>query len=133
MMGSVLPETCWAIKKHWNNKFYCMVASCWFFLWVLYYDVWIHEHQVNVLNLNYYTLIHIPNFTFTFNVRLRNVQSTFHYITFIVLLSLAILIKFLIKFEFHRDAPCWNVFDGDWKQTLPRHQAKCWPDKRQVD
>jgi hypothetical protein len=23
---------CWAIKKHWNNKFYYMVASCWFFL-----------------------------------------------------------------------------------------------------
>jgi hypothetical protein len=35
MMGGVLPETCWAIKKHWNNKFYCTVASCWFFLWDL--------------------------------------------------------------------------------------------------
>ena len=32
----VSPETCWAIKKHWNNKFYYTVASCWFFLWVLY-------------------------------------------------------------------------------------------------
>ena len=20
MMGGVLPETCWAIKKHWNNN-----------------------------------------------------------------------------------------------------------------
>jgi hypothetical protein len=27
MMGGVLPETCWAIKKHWNNKFYYTVAS----------------------------------------------------------------------------------------------------------
>jgi len=36
MMGSVSPETCWAIKKHWNNKFYYMVASCWFFIWVLH-------------------------------------------------------------------------------------------------
>jgi len=31
MMGGVSPETCSAIKKHWNNKFYYMVAS-WFFL-----------------------------------------------------------------------------------------------------
>jgi len=35
MVGGVSPETCWAIKKHWNNKFYYMVASCWFFLWDL--------------------------------------------------------------------------------------------------
>ena len=45
MMGGVSPETCWAIKKHWNNKFYYTVASCWFFLWDLYYDARIHEHQ----------------------------------------------------------------------------------------
>ena len=32
MMGGVSPETCWAIKKHWNNKFYYTVAFCWFFL-----------------------------------------------------------------------------------------------------
>jgi hypothetical protein len=38
-------ETRWAIKKHWNNKFYYTVASCWFFLWDLYYDARIHEHQ----------------------------------------------------------------------------------------
>ena len=36
MMGGVSPETCWAINKHWNNKFYHTVASCWFFLW----DLW---------------------------------------------------------------------------------------------
>ena len=34
IMGGVSPETYWAIKKHWNNKFYT-VASCWFFLWIL--------------------------------------------------------------------------------------------------
>jgi hypothetical protein len=34
MLGGVSPETCWAIKKYWNNKFYYTVASCWFFLWV---------------------------------------------------------------------------------------------------
>jgi len=33
MMGGVSPETCWAVKKHWNNKFFYTVASCWFFLW----------------------------------------------------------------------------------------------------
>jgi hypothetical protein len=35
MTGGVSPETCWAIKKHWNNKFYYTVAYCWFFLWDL--------------------------------------------------------------------------------------------------
>jgi len=35
MMDSVSPETCWAIKKYWNNKFYYTAASCWFFLWDL--------------------------------------------------------------------------------------------------
>ena len=47
MMGGVSPETCWAIKKYWNNKFYYTVASCWFFLWDLYYDERIHEHHEN--------------------------------------------------------------------------------------
>jgi len=46
MMGGVSLETCWAIKKHWNNKFYYMVASCWLFLQNLYYNARIHEHEV---------------------------------------------------------------------------------------
>ena len=33
MMGGVSLETCWAIKKHRNNKSYYTVASYWFFLW----------------------------------------------------------------------------------------------------
>jgi hypothetical protein len=41
----VSPETCLAIKKQWNNKFYYMVVSCWLFLWDLNYDARIHEHQ----------------------------------------------------------------------------------------
>jgi len=32
MMGGLSPETCWAIKKQCNNKFYYTVAFCWFFL-----------------------------------------------------------------------------------------------------
>jgi hypothetical protein len=32
MISSVSSETCWAIKKHWNNEFYYTVASCWFFV-----------------------------------------------------------------------------------------------------
>jgi len=47
MMSDVFLETCWAIKKHWNNKFYYTVASCWLFLYDLYYDERIHEHQVS--------------------------------------------------------------------------------------
>jgi len=42
------PETHWAIKKHWNNKFYYTVASCWFILWDLYYEARIHVHQLSV-------------------------------------------------------------------------------------
>jgi hypothetical protein len=48
MIGGVSPETFWAIKKHWNNKLYYTVASCWFFLLVLKYIgvvnlvVWLH-------------------------------------------------------------------------------------------
>jgi hypothetical protein len=34
-MSGVSLETCWAIKKHWNNKFYYTVASCWLFLYDL--------------------------------------------------------------------------------------------------
>jgi hypothetical protein len=59
-MGGVSPETCWAIKKHWNNKFYYTVASCWFFLWVLYYAAWLHEHQehqINVHNKFYFSFL----------------------------------------------------------------------------
>jgi hypothetical protein len=48
MTGGVSPATCWAIKKHWNNKLHYTVASCWFFLWDLYYDARIHEHQVGL-------------------------------------------------------------------------------------
>jgi len=45
MMSGVSLETCWAIRKHWNNKFYYTVASCWLFLYDLYYDARIHERQ----------------------------------------------------------------------------------------
>ena len=36
MMSGVSLETCWAIKKHWNNKFYYTVQSCWLFLYDFY-------------------------------------------------------------------------------------------------
>jgi hypothetical protein len=45
MMSGVSPETCWAFKKNWNNKLYYTVASCSFFLLILYYYARIHEHQ----------------------------------------------------------------------------------------
>jgi len=50
-MGGVSPETCWAIKKYCNNKFYYTVASCWLFLYDLYYNAWIHKHQTYFINL----------------------------------------------------------------------------------
>jgi len=36
MMSGLSLETCWAIKKHWNNKFHYTVTSCWLFLYDLY-------------------------------------------------------------------------------------------------
>jgi hypothetical protein len=46
MMSVVSLETCWANKEHWNNTFYYTVASCWLFLYDLYYGAWMHEHQI---------------------------------------------------------------------------------------
>jgi len=31
--------------RQWNNKLSYTVASCWSFLWDLYYDARIHERQ----------------------------------------------------------------------------------------
>ena len=42
-MSGVSLETFWAIKKHWNNKFYYTAAFCWLFLYDLYYDARIHD------------------------------------------------------------------------------------------
>ena len=51
MTDGVSPETCSAIKKHWNNKFYYTVASCWFFLWESTPFVWLimnlQAHKLN--------------------------------------------------------------------------------------
>jgi predicted DCC family thiol-disulfide oxidoreductase YuxK len=45
IMSGVSLETCWAIKKHWNNKFYYTVASCWLFLYDFYYEARTHGHK----------------------------------------------------------------------------------------
>jgi len=45
------------VTKHWNNKFYYTVASCWLFLYDLYYDARIDEHHV-YKNLYYDARIH---------------------------------------------------------------------------
>jgi hypothetical protein len=46
MMGGVTPETCWASYKYGIIKFWYIVASCWIFLYHLYYAARIHEHKV---------------------------------------------------------------------------------------
>jgi len=45
MMGGVSPETCWASYKYGIIKFWYIVGSCWIFIYELYYDARIHEHQ----------------------------------------------------------------------------------------
>jgi hypothetical protein len=46
MMDGVSLKPCWAIKEQWNDKCYYTFASCWFFLWDLYYDARIHEYDI---------------------------------------------------------------------------------------
>ena len=58
MMGGLSPETCWAIKKHWNNKFYCTVASCWLFLWIY---IMMHG-SMNIKYIYIYIYIYIYSF-----------------------------------------------------------------------
>jgi len=70
MMGGVSPETCWAIKKHWNNKFYYTVGSCWFFLWDLGEAscccTW--SHPLTHTHTHTYTRTHIHAHTYTHTV-----------------------------------------------------------------
>jgi len=46
-MSGVSLETCWAIKKHWNNKFYYTVASCWLFIYD-YTSIFLSTYQKNL-------------------------------------------------------------------------------------
>jgi hypothetical protein len=48
VMGGVSPETCWASYKYGIIKLWYIIASCWIFLYELYYDAWIHDHQISV-------------------------------------------------------------------------------------
>jgi hypothetical protein len=42
MMSSVPLETCLALNKLWNNKFYYKAASCWCFYWRMqYYELYV--------------------------------------------------------------------------------------------
>jgi hypothetical protein len=58
MMSGVPLETCWGFNKLWNNKFYYIAASCWYFYCVIY-DARIHEYQINPLNANLNPICHL--------------------------------------------------------------------------
>jgi hypothetical protein len=60
LMSGVSFETCWEIKKHWNNKFYYTVASCWLFL---YHQFWSSRLTRPVFKLFFLTTI-APSFSF---------------------------------------------------------------------
>jgi len=47
MMDGVSPKTCWASRKCGIIKLWYIVASCWIFLYELYYDARIHKHQID--------------------------------------------------------------------------------------
>jgi len=44
------PDRCWASYKYEIKKFWYFVASCLIFLYELYYDARIHEHQAKLLD-----------------------------------------------------------------------------------
>jgi len=46
MVGGVSPETYWALYKYGIIKLWYIVAFCWIFLYELYYDARIYEHQI---------------------------------------------------------------------------------------
>ena len=81
MMGGVSPETCWASYKYGIIKFWYIVASCWIFLYELYYDVRIHERQdILYVFLFYFTLrgkrdcwfLRVNRVEFTYELAKRN-------------------------------------------------------------
>jgi hypothetical protein len=39
MMSGMLFETCWALNKFWNNKFYNKIAFCWLFLLIHTFNI----------------------------------------------------------------------------------------------
>ena len=49
IMGGVLPETCRASYKYEIN--FDTLLHLVGFLYALYYDAWIHQHQISILNL----------------------------------------------------------------------------------
>jgi hypothetical protein len=59
MSGASL-ETCWAIKEHYNNKLYYMIASCWLFLYDLKEYSTVHSDAENI-SPNYWQQIIWPH------------------------------------------------------------------------
>ena len=79
MMGGVSPETCWASYKYGIIKFWYIVAFCWIFIYELYYDARIHEHQsVSVLCLCLSVWIHKMKLTGTLQSLLTWYQRQKH-------------------------------------------------------
>jgi len=50
--GHCVAQNMLSFIQTWNNKLWYNVSSCWLFLYELYYDARIHEHQIkdNVRN-----------------------------------------------------------------------------------
>jgi hypothetical protein len=103
MMDGMSPETCWVIKKHWNNKFYYTVASRWFFQWILYYDAQIHEHQE--LNVGEFCWKSLALLYWMFSYYRHAIRfSTTRWILGIILLPS------LSKFRLLQDTMCWRPY-----------------------
>jgi hypothetical protein len=74
MMGGVSPETCWAINKNWNNKFYYTVSSCCSFyeLYELHYVIKVNSKTKNTYwtpEANLFLCLELPLSKITLPVR----------------------------------------------------------------
>ena len=83
MMSGVSLETCWTIKKHWNDKFYYTVSSCWIFLYDWYEYFYRFSAKVNV--------IYVANLTVHLNVVLLVWPSIRGFLLFLTSFHLHIL------------------------------------------
>jgi hypothetical protein len=105
-MSGVPFEACWALNKLWNNKFYCMAASCWLFLLIqcpLSIVIWNLQHSSH-RGLQYLTPHHYKH---TQTCVARKLNSL-----------LNVQVK---QFLYRSGLALW--FPGGWSSQISRHST----------
>jgi len=57
MIGGVSTETCWAIKKHWNNKFYYFFVNVYMVLFLFNNVIYVFLMYDYVFSLYVYVVL----------------------------------------------------------------------------